>query len=345
MAPNVVVSEGVPRAADVVAGLESAGCRVVMTPMPPAPKMKVFSPTEIEEYLSDAEAFICGLRDTYSRDVLEQCRRLKIGSSAVIGTEAIDVPAATDLGIVIGYGAVPENFDGVAEAIVMLTAAMVKELPAKWEVTRRGEWNLGNVGRMVSKRTVGMIGFGNIGRGVARRLAGWETTMLAYDPYLSPEETEAFGVRLVDLDTLLRESDVVSVQVTLTDETRGLIGEGQLELMKPTAFVINTSRGPVIDERALTRALDAGTLAGAAIDVWEVEPTAVDNPLRTHPRVIATSHKIGHSAECYEALTVAAVENTMRGLRGEEPLYVRNPKVLPAWRERLARLADAEARP
>ncbi|MFN0069956.1 MAG: NAD(P)-dependent oxidoreductase [Chloroflexota bacterium] len=343
MAPKVVVSSGMARTDEVVAPLRAAGCQVVQTPLPPAVGMQIFSDQQKEEYFSDADAFIAGLRDQYSRDVLEACVRLKIGSSPVIGTEHIDVEVATELGIVIGYGAVPENFDGVAEAIIMLSAALIKQLPAKWDVVQRGDWMVPDVGRMVAKRTIGMIGVGNIGRGVARRLAGWETQLIAFDPYITSAEVESLGVTLVDLDTLLRESDVVSVQVTLTKETRGMIGEREFGLMKPSAYIINTARGPVIDEAALIRALDGGSIAGAGIDVWEQEPTPGDNPLRRHPRVIATGHKIGHSLECYQALNVAAVENTLRGLRGEEPLYVRNPKVLPGWRERLARLAAAGA--
>lgn len=339
MAPKVVVSSGMARTDEVVGPLQAAGCRVVQTP-PPAPgTMQAFTPQQIEEYFTDADAFIAGLRDTYSREVLEACTRLKIGSSPVIGTEHIDVEAATDLGIVIGFGAVPENFDGVAEAIVMLSAALLKKLPSKWDAVKRGEWMVPDVGRMVAKRTIGMIGVGNIGKGVARRLVGWETRLIAFDPYVTQSEMTPHGVTLVDLDTLLGESDVVSVQVTLTTETRGMISDREFGLMKPAAYIINTARGPVIDEAALTRAIVGGTIAGAAIDVWEDEPTAVNNPLRNHPNVISTGHKIGHSIECYEALSIAAVENTLRGLRGEEPLHVRNPKVLPAWRERLARLA------
>jgi D-3-phosphoglycerate dehydrogenase / 2-oxoglutarate reductase len=343
MSPKVVVSSGMARTDEIVEPLRAAGCTVVQTPPPPPKGMQVFTDQQKDEYFSDADAFVAALRDQYSRDVLEACTRLKIGCSPVIGTEQIDVEAATDLGIVIGYGAVSENFDGVAEAIVMLSAALLKQLPTKWDAVKRGEWMVPDVGRMVAKRTIGMIGVGNIGRGVARRLVGWDTQLIAYDPYLTQSDVDELGVTLVDLDTLLRESDVVSVQVTLTKETRGMISEAQLELMRPTSYIINTARGPVIDESALLRALDAGTIAGAAIDVWEQEPTPLDNPLRTHPKVIATGHKIGHSVECYEALSVAAVENVLRGLHGEEPLYVRNPKVLPAWRERLTRLAAVGA--
>jgi len=338
----VVVSGGAGWINDVAQGLEAAGCRVVRAPGPePGRKMLAFSPDQIQEYLSDADAFVTILREDYSREVLEACTKLKIGCSAIIGTENIDVEAATDLGIVIGWGAIPENYDGVAEAIVMLAAALVKRLPSKWEAVRSGGWRVEDAGQMVAKRTLGMVGLGNIGRGVARRLAGWEMELLAADPYVSQEDAAAHGVKLVDLDTLMRESDIVSVQVVLTAETRGMIGEEELSLMKPSAYLINTSRGPVVDEVALTRALNEDRLAGAALDVWADEPTSLDNPLRTHARVIATGHNLGHSIEGYQGLARAAVDNTLRGLRGEEPLYIRNPKVLPAWRERLARLGMA----
>lgn len=191
---------------------------------------------------------------------------------------------------------------------------------------------------MVWKRTIGLVGLGNIGREVARRLQGWDCKLVAADPYVSSQAAAEFGVQMMDLGTLLQTSDVVSLHLVLTRETRHLIGERELALMRPDAYLVNTSRGAVVDEAALIRALDNDRLAGVGIDAWELEPAAPDNPLRNHPRVIATGHNIGHSEECYAALAVTAVENTLRGLRGEEPLYLRNPNVLPAWRERLASL-------
>jgi phosphoglycerate dehydrogenase-like enzyme len=126
--------------------------------------------------------------------------------------------------------------------------------------------------------------------------------------------------------------------VTLNDETRHLIGERELALMKPGAYLINTSRGGAIDEPFLIEALNSGRLGGAAIDVWEEEPARPDHPLRSHPNVIATGHNVGHSEEVYASLGPAAVENILRGLRGERPLYLRNPDVLARWHERLQRL-------
>jgi len=125
--------------------------------------------------------------------------------------------------------------------------------------------------------------------------------------------------------------------VVLTDETTHMIGERELAMMKPGAYLINTARGGCVDEAALIKALD-GHMGGAAIDVWEQEPTRADNPLRNHPKVIPSGHNVGHSTELYEALTPAGIENLSRGVSGRLPLYLRNPDVKPAWRERLARL-------
>jgi phosphoglycerate dehydrogenase-like enzyme len=191
--------------------------------------------------------------------------------------------------------------------------------------------------RMVRGKTIGLIGMGRTARGVVERLAGWDVRLQAHDPYVALEVAPA-GVRMVDLPTLLRTSDVVSVHVTLTSETRHMLGEAELRLMQPHAYLVNTARGGAIDEQALYRVLRDGVIAGAALDVFEEEPLALESPLRTLDNVILTPHMIGHSRELMAALPPAAAENVLRALRGEPPLYVKNPEVLPAWRQRLAAL-------
>jgi phosphoglycerate dehydrogenase-like enzyme len=233
---------------------------------------------------------------------------------------------------------VPENLLGVAEAIVMLSASLIKNMPGKWDAVRSGGWRVSEPGHMVMNSTIGLIGLGNIGTATARRLQGWDCRILGADPFVSQETAAAAGVELVPLDDLLRQADVVSLSIVLNDSTYHLIGERELALMKPAAYLINTSRGPCVDEEALIKALDEGRITGAAIDTWEQEPTREDNPLRRHPRVIATGHNVGHSEEVYAALPVAAAENVLRGLRGEPLLHLRNPEVLPRWRERLQQL-------
>jgi phosphoglycerate dehydrogenase-like enzyme len=191
---------------------------------------------------------------------------------------------------------------------------------------------------MVMNHTIGLIGLGNIGRATAKRLQGWDCNIVGADPFVQQEDVAEFGIKLVPLDELLRTSDVVSVNVTLSDSTHHLIGERELAIMRPGAYLINTARGPCVDEAALIQALDEGRLAGAAIDTWEQEPTRSDNPLRTHPRIIATGHNVGHSEEVYAALPGLAAENVLKGLRGEDPTCFRNPEVRPRWHQRLRNL-------
>jgi phosphoglycerate dehydrogenase-like enzyme len=324
------------------ARLEAAGCEVLSVPASAPGEPAGWTPALIDQYFREADAFIGMFASRpITKEVLQAGERLRVGASPVIGTEHIDVAAATELGIVIGYGAVPENLEGVAEAVVMLIAGLLKHLPQKWAAVRDGGWRVDDPGRMVRDATVGFIGLGNIGRASARRLAGWDVSILSFDPYVTAETGRELGVEMVGLEELLGRSDVVSIMVLLTDETRHLLGADELRRMKPGAYLINTSRGACVDEEALVEALRSGHLAGAAIDVWEQEPAVADNPLRAMPNVIATGHNVGHSQEVMRTIPDAAVENVLRGLRGEPPLYVRNPEVLPAWRERLRALGVA----
>ena len=338
---KVLVGSNLGRNEITASLLEKEGYELVRLP-PAEPGIKpILTSEQIQHYFGDIDAFLGvggGTGMMVTREMLEAGKKLRVGASPIIGTENIDVEAATELGIVIGFGAAPENFLGVAEAVVMLAAALVKRLPAKWQTVRNGGWRVDHGGHMLQNSTVGLIGFGNIGQAVAKRLKPWDCRIIASDPYANTQIAKEMGVALVDMDTLLKESDVVSIMVTLGDSTRHLIGERELSLMKPTAYLINTARGPCVDEKALIRALDEDRLAGAGIDVWEQEPADVANPLRTNDKVITTAHNIGHSEELYERLPYLAAENLIRGLQGIEPVCVRNPEVLPRWRERLQRL-------
>src|SRR5690606_14052216 len=220
MALKVVVPNQLMRNESIVERLVAEGCEIVRLPPWEPGGASEWSGEEIERYWMDADAFVGTFAPKpVSRKVLEAATKLRVGASPIIGTETIDVEAATDLGIAIGYGAAPENLLGVAEAVVMLTAALVKNLPGKWEAVRTGGWRVTDPGHMVQYRTIGLVGLGNIGRAVARRFQGWDVRLLAADPYVKPEDASAIGVELVDLDTLCRESDVVSISTVLTAET------------------------------------------------------------------------------------------------------------------------------
>jgi len=181
---------------------------------------------------------------------------------------------------------------------------------------------------------------GRVGREVARRFRGWGVRLIGYDPYVEPDKMKEFEVEKVSLDELLRLSDVVSLHVIGTAESRRMISARQLGLMKPTAYLVNTSRGDVVDERELARALREGKIAGAALDVFEEEPLPLASPLRAvdPSRLILTPHAIGNSLAARDGGYRMAIESIRSILRAEPPATLLNPEAVPRWRDRMARL-------
>jgi D-3-phosphoglycerate dehydrogenase len=287
--------------------------------------------------LMDAEVILTSPYTPVTREMMAKAKKLKGIVSAVIGVESIDEKAATELGIVIGHGATLENFIGMAEATILLMLALTLDMHAKEKLLRE---NLPRPKALNSKllygQTVGLIGFGRIGKAVYERLLPFGVNMLLFDPYAREKAEKA---RMVDLPTLLQASDIVSLHVTLTAETRHMIGESELRQMKPSAFLINTARGAVIDEQALHKALKEKWIAGAALDAFEIEPLPKNSPLRTLDNVILTPHILGHTQNVMASLPKAAIENIHRILAGQPPLYVKNPEVLPRWQERIKGLS------
>jgi len=318
--------------------LEEAGCQVVRGPQPQPSALTVFPREEWPRWFGETDVLVVSPRDVCTREVMAAAPRLRAVVSSVIGVDTIDMDAANEMGLIVGHGAMPENYIGVSEATVMLIAALLLDLPGKARLLRTNAPRPAQMqARMVRGKTIGLIGMGRTARGVVERLAGWGVTLQSCDPYV-PQEAAPAGVTMVDLTTLLHTSDVVSVHVTLTNETRHLLGAAELRLMQPHAYLINTARGGAIDEQALYQALRDGAITGAAIDVFEAEPLSMDSPLRTLDNIILTPHMVGHSRELMAAIPPVAAENVLRVLRGEPPLYVKNPEVLLAWRQRLASL-------
>lgn len=317
----------------VITRLAEAGCEIDRLP----PGVSAWTSELITRYATDADAYVGTFRGLgLPRSVIEASPRARVITSPIIGTEHIDVTAATEAGVLVAHGAMPENFDGMAEAGVMLIAAVRKAMARKTAAVRTGEWKTAPAGRLVMGSTIGILGLGRIGQGVARRLAGWGCEVLACDPYLDPAIAKDLGVCLVDIDTLFRTSDVVVVLTTLTPETRHIVDARRIAAMTPGAALINIGRGGCMDEAAVIAALEAGHLSAVAIDAWEVEPPPVDHPLRTHPAVIATAHDVGHSEELYARIPVVAAENTLAALAGKTPAHLHNPAALPLWRQRWA---------
>lgn len=292
--------------------------------------------------LQRADIIVATMDLRVDRPLLQALARLRAVAAPAIGVENIDVSAATELGILVAHGATPENFLGMAEATVMLIAALAMQLPFKQRLLAENAPRPRELfSRSVRGSTIGLVGMGRIARGVVERLRGWEAQLLYFDPYV-PQEQAPAGATRVTLDELLQRADFVSLHVTLTAETQGLIGERELRRMKPTAYLVNTSRGAAIDEAALCRALQERRIAGAALDTFVHEPLPPDSPLRAFvgsDNVILTPHIIGQGREAMESLRTAIAENVRRILRAEPALYTKNPEVLARWRERIARMA------
>jgi D-3-phosphoglycerate dehydrogenase / 2-oxoglutarate reductase len=254
-------------------------------------------------------------------DALERCRLL-IQSS--VGYDRIDVEAATARGIMVAN--LPDYcIEEVAEHAITLLLASARRIPTMERLVRDGSWNQGSaVGKIgpvqrLSTTTLGIVGFGKIGRLVARKSAGLGWRILTSDPFVTPEAAAEHGATLVSLDDLLAESNYVTIHVLLSAATRHLIGARELALMRPGAFLVNTCRGPVVDEPALIEALRSGHLAGAGLDVFEEEPLALDSPLRDLPNVILTPHTAVYSEQAMANWRREPIEEAVRVMGGRWP--------------------------
>jgi phosphoglycerate dehydrogenase-like enzyme len=311
----------------IVAGLRERGHDVVHST-----DFAAFT-RESAQLLRDADVFITLSNYPCTRELMKQAPRLRGVVSPFIGTEGIDEAAATELGIVVANGQVPENYLSMSESTILLMLASLYSLHW-WE--RQLHENRPHPpqvpGRMLRGRTIGMIGFGQIARGMAARLAGWDVHLQTYIPRM--RDPLPPDVKRASLEDLLRTSDVVCVLAPLNAETRDMLNLERLRLMKPDAVLINTARGGIIDEDALAQIARERPNFKIALDTFAQEPLPPDSPLRRLPNTILTPHAIGHTQESVDALPAGAIENVVRILRGEPPLYFRNPAVLPAWTKR-----------
>jgi phosphoglycerate dehydrogenase-like enzyme len=317
--------------------LERLGVDVVAGPGAEEEPSFRYSEQEWRAHLRAADVLLIATRDRLRAADLEGADRLRAVVKASIGVDRVDLAGATRAGVLVVNSPAPENFIGVAEAVVGLIVAHAKRLFAVERILREGGWKSAEaMGRLVTGSTVGIVGLGRVGSAVARRLRCWDVDVLATDPYREPADAAEVGATLVPLDELLARSDYVSLHVVLNDETRGMIGERELALMKPEAMLINTARGGAVHTDALVRALDAGALAGAALDVHDPEPLPADSPLRrfSPERVILTPHIIGNNRASQTTSARMAVDSIAAVLDGKVPEHVLNPDAIDLWRQR-----------
>jgi len=286
----------------------------------------------IIEKAKNVDALASLLSDKIDAEVFDAAPKLKIVAQMAVGFDNIDVKEATKRGIYVTNtpGVLTETTADFAWTLLMAVARRVVEAD---KYVRKGRWKVGWHPSMLSGRdvygaTMGIVGAGRIGSAVAKRAKGFNMRILFYDVVPRPELERELDAKSVDLETLLRESDFVSVHVPLLKATYHVINEEKLGLMKKTAYLVNNSRGPVVDEKALYKALKEGWIAGAALDVFEQEPTQVDNPLLTLDNVVVAPHISSASHETRSKMAEMVAENLIAFFEGRKPPNLVNPEVL-----------------
>jgi len=281
--------------------------------------IRKFDTEEALEAASKADALMVGLEEVRA-NLIARMDRCRIISRLGTGLDTIDIEAATKRGILVTY--VPDySIDEVSAHAIALLMAQARGLANLLEMTRQGIWNSSTVGPIhrLKGQIFGVVGFGRIGQATAAKGRGLGLEVVVHDPYLDDQVIEATGVRAVDWETLLRTSDYISLHTPLTDNTYHIINAEALALMKPTAYLINTARGPLIDENALLKAVRSGQIAGAALDVLTVEPPPPDHPLLHEKQIIVTPHFAFYSEAAKHDLRMRGAEEVVRALTGVSP--------------------------
>lgn len=326
---------------------EAAGCEVALGSADWA-NPTADPPERMVALARDADALVgTSIKNSrIDRDVMTASETLRIISKYTVGVDEIDVDTATELGILVTHAPTEANWGGVAEYTVTLMLTMLKKMRERdrW-VKETGAWrDLALTGTYLGRRedgyggiTIGIIGLGRIGTRVSKLMRPWDLRIVAYDPYVADAHFAELGVeRMRTLDGLLEVSDVVSVHVTLTKETRHMLSAAQFNKMKHSAVLVNTARGPAVDEEALIDALRTQRIAGAALDVMEHEPISPDNPLLAmDDRVFLSPHMAAHNHGAGIGPGIVwGNEDVLRALRGQVPEHIFNPEALSRWRER-----------
>ena len=292
-----------------------------------SPYDRAMSEEELLKVVEDVDGLIVG-GDKINRRIIEHAKKLKIIARHGVGVDNIDLKAATDNGVIVTC--TPHaNAESVADFTIGLILSTARRIPQACLSTKQGKWEATKfMGAEVYGKTIGIIGLGEIGYRVAKRAKGFDMRILYWSRRRKINLEKELNAQYVNLETLLRASDFVTLHVALTDETRGMIGEKEFNLMKKTAYFINTARGPIVDEGALYKALREKKIAGAAIDVYSKEPPSADFPLFRLDSVVMSPHIAAYTLETICRMDMMNAEDIVKFFKGEKPQYVANTEVL-----------------
>ncbi len=285
-------------------------------------------PDELAAIVGDYEGLVVRSATKVTSEILDHASKLKFIARAGTGTDNIDKKRAGELGILVS-NTPGQNTTTTAEHAIALMMALMRNIPQGTATLKNGEWAKSRLlGREICGKTLGVLGLGRVGRIVADRALGLRMKVIGYDPVLSAAEIYGNGVEPADWDTLLSQADILTIHVPLGEKTRGLIDKAAFHKMKQGAFLIHAARGGIVDEDALLEALNDGTIAGAALDVFVTEPPEAEHPLVNHPNVICTPHLGASTKEAQDNCAVAAAEQVAAYLLEARAMNIVNKDLL-----------------
>lgn len=336
---RVLISEPMPQAYEAAERLKALGCEVDFGAQI-TDRTNKRSIEELKQIVKEYDGFIGMSREKFPREVLEQADRLCVITKYGIGVDHIDLKAASENGVLVSVS--PVNRSSVAEHTVALMLALLKRLRHSQSFLNGSNWRCMELANCeLSGKVIGFVGIGGITREVIARLNGWECTFIGYDPYVTEEAAAKLNVKMVDWDTLFSVSDLVSLHLPLTDETRNSVGMKEFERMKDSALLINTARGKLVDQKALIEAIKEQKIAGVGMDVAEKEePIPKDDPIMEiagYDNVLITPHSAGWTREALQRETDLTIDNMILALQGKEPSFVVNGDALENWRKKIGK--------
>ena len=317
--PKILVSDPVAKA-----GVE------ILEKVYPVDSRQKLTPEELIAIIPDYDALVVRSETKVTKEVIAAAKNLKVIGRAGVGVDNIDVEAATQRGIIV-LNAPEGNTIAATEHTMAMMMALARNVPQAYASLHNGLWERSKfTGVEVRGKTLGILGLGRIGSGVAKRALAMEMKVMVYDPFIRAEQAEALGVEIADLDEIFAQADFITLHLPLTADTKKLLNKTAFAKMKKGVRIINVARGGVIDEADLAAAIEAGIVAGAAIDVFEKEPVDPNNPLLKFPKVIATPHLGASTAEAQVGVAVDVAHGVLAALRGEPVTTAVNMAPIPS---------------